>query len=43
MANTQIQTENGKRTGTKHLCGGYISRKERREHGEHLSQAITFL
>ena len=42
MANTQIRTGNGKQTETKHPCGGYISRKERRERGEHLSQAITF-
>lgn len=43
MANTQMHTGNGKQTGTKHLCGGYTSRKERRERGEHFSQAITFL
>ena len=40
MANTQIQAGNEKQTERKHLCGGYISRKERKEH---FSQAITFL
>lgn len=35
MANTQIRTGNGKQTGTKHPCGGYISRKERRERGDY--------
>ena len=41
MANTQIRTGNEKQTERKHPCGGYISRKERRERGDLFPLLLT--